>query len=203
MIKLFDGALSGNAYKVRLFLSLLGLEYQSVPVDLRAGENRSDGYLAMNPRGQIPVLEDDGATVWDSQAILVYLARRYGGEKWLPLDAVPMAAVMQWLAVSENELLFGLARARAVKLFGRPFDLAACQEYGNSGLRVIESRLGTADWLAGSAPTIADVACFPYVALAPEGEIPLEPYAAILRWIGRIQGLPGYIGMQGIRDVRE
>ena len=134
MIKLYDSPLSRNAYKVRLFLALLGIEYRIIPVDLRAGENRRSDFRAKDPRGQIPVLEDGETVVWDFQAILVYLARRYGGEDWLPLDPAPMAQVAQWLAVSENELLFGPARARAAVKFGRAFDLEACQEYGKGGL---------------------------------------------------------------------
>ena len=197
-MKLYDGALSGNAYKIRLFLSLLGLEHELVPVDLRSGENRTAGYLEKNPRGQIPVLEDGDVTIWDSQAILVYLARRYAAEDWLPLQAGPMARVMQWLAVAENELLFGLARARAVKKFGRDFDLDACQQYGIAGLRVLDGHLQKRDWLAGERPTVADVACFPYVALAPEGDISLDEYTALPGWIDRIRSLPGFVGMEGI-----
>jgi glutathione S-transferase len=200
VLKLFDSPLSGNAYKVRLFLSLLDIEYRKMPVNLGAGDNRKEEFLAKNPRGQIPVLEDGNTVLWDSQAILVYLARRYGGEDWLPLEPGPMARVAQWLAVSENELLFGLARARAVKKFGRAFDLKACQEYGIGGLKVLEDQLGNRDWLAEHRPTIADVACYPYVALAPEGEIPLGGWPNVLGWIRRVQGLPGYVGMEGIAE---
>ncbi|MDH3315296.1 MAG: glutathione S-transferase family protein [Gammaproteobacteria bacterium] len=200
MIKLYDSPLSGNAYKVRLYLSLLNIEYEKVAVDLRAGDNRKPDFLARNPRGQIPVLEDGDTVVWDSQAILVYLGRRYGGEEWLPLDAAPMAEVTQWLAVSENELLFGLARARAVKKFGRDFDLNACQQYGIGGLKVMDAHLTDRHWLATGRPTIADVACFPYIALAPEGDVSLHERPNVLSWIRRMQSLPGYIGMEGIAD---
>ncbi len=199
-MKLYDWPLSGNAYKIRLFLSLLGIEHEKVPIDLRSGESRKPEFLIKNPRGQIPVLEDNGTVVWDSQAILVYLARRYGGETWLPLDPVPMAQVAQWLAVSENELLFGLARARAVKRFGRDFDLKACQDYGKSGLNVLDAHLESEDWLVGAQPTIADIACYPYVALAPEGEVPLGDWPNVIGWIRRVQGLPGYVGMEGITE---
>ncbi len=197
-MKLYDSPASGNAYKIRIFLSLLGLEHQLAPVNLRAGESRTQAFLSLNPRGQIPVLEDGEIIIWDSQAILVYLARRYGGDDWLPLDPVPMAEAMQWLAVSENELLFGLARARAVKLFGRSWNLSECQQYGRAGLDVMEAHLANRQWLAAGRPTIADVACFPYVALAPEGEIPLDGYHNVLGWIGRVQNLPGYTGMDGV-----
>ena len=197
MITLYGMALSGNAYKVRLILELLGIEYEEVPVNLRTGENRAESFLALNPRGQVPTLVDGEVTVWDSQAILVYLARRYGQE-WLPTDPVPMAEVMQWLAVAENELLFGLARARAVVLFGRDFDLASCQAYGRAGLEVLEQRLAGHEWLAAGRPTIADIACMPYVALSHMGEIPLDDFPSVRAWIDRIRALPGFIAMEGI-----
>lgn len=197
MITLYGAPVSGNAYKVRLLLGLLGREFEEVDVDLVAAENGTEAFLALNPRGQIPVLVDGEVTVWDSQAILVYLARRYG-EAWLPADPAPMAEVMQWLAVSENELLFGLARARAVLHFGRDFDLASCQAYGRAGLKVLERRLAGNEWLAAGRPTIADVACMPYAALSRMGGIPLDDHPAVRRWIERIRALPGFLAMEGM-----
>ena len=197
MITLYGTPVSGNAYKARLLLSLLGLEFEEIGVNLMTGENRTESFLALNPRGQIPVLVDGGVTVWDSQAILVYLARRYG-EAWLPADPVAMAEVVQWLAVSENELLFGLARARAVLHFGRDFDLASSQAYGRAGLKVLEQRLAGNDWLAAGKPTIADVACMPYAALSHMGGVPLDDHPAVRAWIDRIRTLPGFIAMEGI-----
>jgi glutathione S-transferase len=200
VIKLYDSPLSGNAYKVRLFLGLLDIEYQKVRVDLDADDNRRAEHLARNPRGQIPVLEDGEIIIWDSQAILVYIARRYGEGASLPLDPAPMAEVAQWLAILENELLFGLARARAVKKFGRAFDLKESQEYGQSGLKVPDAHLEERQWLAAGQTTIADVACYPYVALAPEGEITLVERPNVLRWVLSVQSLPGYVGMEGIAN---
>ena len=197
MITLYGMALSGNAYKARLLLALLGLEYEEIPVNLRTGENRTEAFLALNPRGQIPTLVDGDVTLWDSQAILVYLARRYGQE-WLPTDPVPMAEVMQWLALAENELLFGLARARAVKFFGRDFDLASSQAYGHAGLKVLEKRLAGHAWLAAGKPTIADIACMPYCALSYMGDIALDDYPSVRAWIDRVRGLPGFVAMEGI-----
>lgn len=115
MMKLYDMELSGNCYKIRLLCGLLGIDYERVPVDLMQGQHKSEDFLRLNPRGQIPVLEDAGVLIWDSSAILLYLARQYGGEQWLPLAAKPMAEVMQWLSLAQNELLYGLARARAAK----------------------------------------------------------------------------------------
>lgn len=199
MITLYGAPLSGNAYKARLLLSLLGLEFEEAVVDLRTGENRTGSFLALNPRGQIPVLVDGEVTLWDSQAILVYLARRYG-EAWLPPDPAAMGEVMQWLALAENELLFGLARARAVMAFGRDFDLASCQAYGRAGLKVLEQRLAGHSWLAAGRPTIADVACMPYAALSWMGDVPLDGHPAVCAWIDRIRALPGFISMEGIRS---
>ena len=197
MITLYGAPVSGNAYKARLLLNLLEVEFEEIDVNLRAGENRAGPFLALNPRGQIPVLVDGEVTVWDSQAILVYLARRYG-EAWLPADPAPMAEVMQWLAVSENELLFGLARARAVLHFGRDFDLASSQAYGRAGLKVLEQHLAGNEWLAAGRPTIADVACMPYVALSHMGGIPLDDHPAARAWIDRMRALPGFIAMDGV-----
>jgi glutathione S-transferase len=190
--------LSGNCYKIRLFCSLLGVSCESIPVDLMKGEHKQAAFLALNPRGQVPVLDDAGTVVWDSMAILVYLAGKYGDGRWLPAEAEPTARVMQWLAVSENEILYGLARARAVNKFNRPWNLAQCQELGRSGLGVMESHLGHNQWLAADRPTIADIACYPYVALAPEGGVALDDFPHIGQWIDRIRSLPGYVGMPGL-----
>ena len=196
-MKLYDALMSGNCYKVRLFASLTGIDLELVPVNLAASENLTEAFLAKNPRGQIPVLEDGEQVVWDSQAILVHLAHTPAGRGWLPEATPELVAVMQWLAVAENEILFGLARARAVKRFNRPWHLEQSQTLGTAGLKVLEGRLAHHDWLATERATIADVACFPYVALAPEGDVALDPYPHVRRWIGAVQALPGYIAMPG------
>lgn len=197
-MKLYDVSASGNCYKIRLLLSLLGKGYESVPIDFSKGDHLSPSFQLLNPRGQVPVLEDEGVVIWDSTAILVYLARCYGGESWLPLDAKELAFVTQWLAVAQNEILYGLARARAVLRLKRPWNLQECQKIGLDILKVLDNHLSQHRWLALDRVTIADIACFPYVALAPEGGVPLEDYPAVLQWISRIKALPGYQGMPGI-----
>lgn len=195
MLKLYNFPLSGNCYKIRLFLSLIGKEYQTIGVNLANGENTQPSFLKINPRGQVPVIDDEGQIIWDSMAILCYLARRYATASWFPEDALQQAQVMQWLAVSENEILYGLARARAIRLFNRPFDPEECHSMAVSGLTLLDQRLSTQAWLASNQPSIADIACYPYVLLAPEGEIDLAPYPSVLSWIDRIQAMPGYIAM--------
>lgn len=197
-MKLYDDEISGNCYKVRLFCSLLGISYEPVPVDLKQLEQKQPAFRALNPRGQIPVLDDAGTVVWDSMAVLVYLARKYGNDRWLPIEAEPLARVMQWLAVSENEILYGLARARAATRFNRPWNLAQCQQLGRTALEIMENHLAHHPWLAGDHPTVADLACYPYVALAPEGGVALDDFPDIGKWIARIQALPGYVSMPGL-----
>ncbi|MBL8481465.1 MAG: glutathione S-transferase family protein [Rhodocyclaceae bacterium] len=197
-MKLYDLELSGNCYRVRLLLSLLGQPVQLVNVNLGAGENRQPWFLALNPRGQVPVLDDDGFVVWDTLAIMTYLARKAGGEKWLPSDPKNMARVMQWLAVMENETQYGLARARVIASMGFPGNLEEAQKIGLRVLGILEARLTAHDWLALPHCTLADIGCFPYVALARQGGLPLDDYPAILRWIARIKSLQGYVAMPGV-----
>lgn len=191
-LKLYDFPRSGNCYKIRLMLSMLGLAYEREQVDSTSGETQTTEFKQINPRGQIPVLVDGDVLLWDSMAILVYLARRFGDPDWLPTDALGEARVMQWLAVSENELLYGLARARVAVLFNKPYDLEQCYREARPGLEAMDRRLGEADWLAGDRPTIADTACYPYVALAHEGRFALDPYPAVEAWVRRYQGLEGW-----------
>lgn len=191
-LKLYDLDRSGNCYKVRLLLSMLGLDYQRMPTDSSKGETLTPAFKRLNPRGQIPVLVDGQTVIWDSLAILVYLARRYGDECWLPTDALGETRVMQWLAVSENELLYGLARARVTVLFNRSFDLAQCHRDAKPGLEAMEQRLEAHLWLAADHTTIADLACYPYVSLANEGRFSLKPYIAVQTWLKRVKGLAGW-----------
>jgi glutathione S-transferase len=192
MLKLYDFPRSGNCYKIRLMLSMLGLDYEREQVDSTSGETQTAEFKQINPRGQIPVLSDGDVLLWDSMAILVYLARRYGDEGWLPMDALGEARVMQWLAVSENELLYGLARARMAVLFNKPFDLEQCYREAGLGLGAMERRLAEAEWLAADDATIADVACYPYVSLAQDARFALDPYPAVQAWTQRFEALDGW-----------
>lgn len=184
---------SGNCYRVRLMLALLGLPFETVLVDVSKGQNRSAEFLRLNPRGQVPVLEDGGEIYWDSIAILLYLARKYGTETWLPLDARSLGRIGQWLALASDEIFSGLALARSVRLGRRQGNLQALQRTGMRALDVMEQHLTTRDWLACGCPTVADVACYPYVALASEAGVGLAAYPAVGAWLGRLASLPGYL----------
>lgn len=194
MIRLYDRNTAGNAYKVRLLLAFLGLDYLSIPIARESGKNIVDAdYLKLNPRGQIPTLDDDGFVLWGSSAILVYLAVRYDpARRWLPVDIRQTAMVAQWMELAQNEIQSGLFLARAISMFGYSGDLATARKAGTTALAVMEAGLSDQDWLAGDTPTIADIACFPFTALAAESGFDIAPFVRVRRWIERFRNLDGY-----------
>jgi glutathione S-transferase len=191
-MKLYYDPLSGHVHRVRLFLSLLGIEHELVHVDLLRGEQKSPAFLALNPFGQIPVLEDDGHAIADSNAILVYLALRHGPQ-WLPREPLAAAAVQRWLSVAAGEVAYGMAAARIVQLQGRDDDMAPLVARGHRILGLMEAQLAARDWIADATPTIADVALYSYTARAPEGNVDLAPYTRVQAWLARIEALPGFV----------
>ncbi|WP_342246412.1 glutathione S-transferase family protein [Pseudomonas sp. OTU5201] len=192
-MQLHDFYLSGNCYKVRLFLGLIGQSAELLTVDLPKGAQKCAEFLALNPRGQVPVLVDDGQPLVDSQAILVYLARRYADTHWYPLDAVVQSQIAGWLSLTANEIHNGVARARIGLKFGRPVVLEDAQARGRQTLELVNAHLAEREWLVGEQPTIADVAVYPYLAMANEGGLDLAPYPHLHTWFARIRALPGYV----------
>jgi len=197
-LKLHDLEPSGNCYKIRLFCSLLGLPLELAPVDYMAGAHKKSPLIEKNPFGQLPILEDGDFIVRDSQAILVYLARKYGGESWLPTEAAAMAKVMEWLMAAENEIARGPADARLHDKFGIKLDVALAREKAARILDLMEAHLKRSEWLALGRPTIADIACMPYVGICHEGGVSLDTYPAIRAWIARIKALPGFVTMPAL-----
>jgi glutathione S-transferase len=195
MLKLYDFKLSGNCHKIRLLLSFLNLEYESVLVNLAGGEQKTSEFLELNLWGQVPVLVDGTLTIRDSQAILVYLARRYGGEVWLPSDPESIGLVMQWLSTAVHDIQQGLAAARVYHLFGRQLDIELATTRAHAVLKVMDRHLRDRHWLELERPTIADIACFPYVAIAEDGKISLTNYPNVVAWIDRVKQLPNYVDL--------
>lgn len=197
-MKVYINGRSGNSYKPLLMLSMLGVPCETVEIDLAKREQKRADYLRISPRGLVPALEDDGTVIWDSTAILVYLARKHGGDAWLPLEPEPLSKVMQWLAFAQNEIHYGLQFARAIRHFGRRGNLEECQAYGRNALDVLDKYLATHPWLALGRLTIADIACFPYVALAPDADVGLQAYPSVTAWIDRIKARPGYMPLPAL-----
>ena len=196
MITLYHFEISGNCHKIRLMLSLLGLDYKSViPED---GEHKSPSFLRLNPLAQVPVLMDEDVLIRDSHAILVYLARQYGGD-WLPNDAKSMSFVMQWLSTAANDVRQSFEPARWYYLFNRSqVDIEAAQTKAYALLDIIDAHLTERQWLELDRPTIADIACFPYIGLAADGQISLDNYPHVISWINRTKQLSGYVSMPGL-----
>ncbi|MGV0029243.1 glutathione S-transferase family protein [Phormidesmis priestleyi] len=199
MTQLYGHELSGNSYKVKLMLSLLGLDYEWIQVDLVTGAQKQPEFLALNPFGQVPVLVDGDRVLADAQAILVYLARQYGSESWLSLEAESMSRVVRWLSTTAGEVRQGPESVRLYHLFNATsINLERATQKSEFILTQLNHHLAKREWLELGHPTIADVAAFPYVALARDGKIDLDSYPHVLAWIERIKHLPGFVGMVGI-----
>lgn len=206
MLTLYDYELSGNCYKLRLFMAILGLGYETVPIDFYPGrEHKSEAFLKLNPLGQLPVLIDDGEVLRDSQAILVHLARKYDSSGlWYPTaDPMVLAEVESWHGFADRLTGTVSAARLAVGMF-YPFDLEAARAGGHELFRQLDEHLwfgekADRDWLCGAAhPTTADIACFPYVVLSEEGGISRQDYPAIRRWLDRVKRIDGFITMSGV-----
>jgi len=196
-MKLYHHPLSGHSHRARLFLSLINLPHELVEVDLMSGAHKTPDFLKMNPFGQVPVLDDDGEYVSDSNAILVYLAKKAGRTDWLPDDLKSAAAVQRWLSVAAGEIAYGPAAARLVTVFGAKFNPEEVIGRAHAVLGKLETQLSDREWLVGERPTIADVAIYSYVARAPEGNVDLSTYPAVNRLLRRIEALPGFVDFIG------
>lgn len=198
MITLYDFELSGSCYKIRLLLNMLGQRYERLNVDFVNKEHKTDRYLALNAFGEIPILEDGELRLRDAQAIMVYLARKYDKtNRWYPDDPQAMGRIQQWLATGGGEVM-NAAGARLVKILNYPLDLERLHAGAHRVFKILDDHLADREFLELGHPTIGDIACLPYTALAGEGGIDLTPYQNLLRWIDRIKGLPGFIPMPGI-----
>ena len=188
--------LSGHSHRVELMLRLLDLPYAYRPVDLTKREQKLPAFLALNPFGTVPVLEDGEDVIADSTACLVYLASRYDtARRWLPADPLGAARVQRWLSVAQGPVFNGPSAARVIKKFGAPGDHPRAVAIAKGLLDVLESELAARSFLVGAGPTIADVAVYSYVARAPEGDVSLDAHAAVRRWLARVETLPGFLPM--------
>lgn len=195
-IRVHRHPISGHCHRVELYLALLGLPHELVHVDLLQGAQKQPEFLARNPFGQVPVIEDGDVTLSDSTAILVYLGERYdeAGKFW-PRTPVAKAAVQRWLSVASGALAYGPAAARRAKLLGAKVDYEEAVRITRQLFGLLEQELTAHPFLVADAATVADLALYAYVARAPEGEVSLEPYPAIRAWLGRVEALPGFVPM--------
>jgi glutathione S-transferase len=194
-IRLHRHPLSGHAHRVELFLSLLGLPFEKVDVDFATAEHKGPAFLALNPFGQLPVIEDGDLVLADSNAILVYLALKHDADgRWLPHDPVGGSRVQRWLSVAAGPLAYGPAAARVAVLFGRPIDQAP-RDAAARLFALMDAHLATQPFLAAAQPTIADIALYAYTAHAPEGGVSLAGHEHLRAWLARIEALPRFVGL--------
>jgi glutathione S-transferase len=195
-IRLHTTPLSGHGHRVKLFLTLLELPFTTIDLDMKAGDNRKPAHLALNPFGEVPVIEDGDVVLSDSNAILVYLARKYGDPSWLPEDPLGAAAVQRWLSLAAGKIAYGPCAARLVTVFGAPYNLETAQQIAVKLFKVLDAELRDKPFATGQTATIADIAAYSYIAHAPEGGISLEPYPDLRAWLKRVEALPRFLPMQ-------
>ncbi|MBL8671244.1 MAG: glutathione S-transferase family protein [Alphaproteobacteria bacterium] len=190
---LYDDPLSGNGYKVRLLMHLLGMPFRYVPVSVVARETRRPAFLAKNPNGRIPALElDDGQVLSESNAIMVYLAE--GTPLW-PADRLERAQTLQWMFFEQYDHEPRVAVARFLTLHPETNDprlpeLPALREKARQPLQVMEQHLARAPYFVGERFGLADIALYAYTHVAGEGGISLDAFPAIRAWVHRVAGQP-------------
>jgi glutathione S-transferase len=195
-IKLYRSPLSGHCHRVQLMLLFLDLPHEVIDLDLAAQQHKSPEFLKLSPFGLVPAIDDNGFTLSDSNAILVYLTRKYPTEHdWAPQDPARAAEIQRWLSIAAGEIASGPCSARLVAVFGAPLDHETSRRKSHALFKVMDPILAARPYLAGPEITIADVAGYTYIAHAPEGGVTLEPYPAIRAWLRRIEAQPHFVGM--------
>jgi glutathione S-transferase len=197
-MRLHSAPRSGNSYKVRLLLGLLGTSYEIINYDTKGGETHVPEFLEnVNPDGKVPVLElKDGTMLPESGAILLYLAE---GTPYLPEEKLQRAQVLRWMFFEQYSLLLNLSRPRLWRMWGveitpqREAELEQFLEQGYRALSVMERHLSDCEYFVGDRPTVADVALYVYTSVAHEGGFDLESYPGVRAWLERVAALPGYV----------
>lgn len=192
-MKLYYHPISGHAHRAQLFLSLIGADVELVEVNLAKGEHKSPEYLKLDRFGQVPLLDDDGTIVADSNSIMVYAAKKFGRTDWLPEDALGAARVQRWLSVAAGLIAFGPAAARLITIFNAGLNPEEVIARAHTVLKLIEAELDGGEWIAADHPTIADVSLYSYIARANEGNVDLADYGNINAWLPRVEALPGFV----------
>ena len=196
-IVFYSFPVSGHAHRVELLLRALDLPFERIDVDLANKAQKTSEFLTLNPFGQVPVIDDDGTVIWDSGAILVYLCLKYDDEGlFLPRDPAAAAQITAWLGKAAGPINYGAATARRMNVFKAPGDITIAQTLAHDLLKVMDSHLADQDWLVGASETIADFACYTYIAHAPEGGIDLSAYSHVNAWIARVEALSYFVPMR-------
>ncbi|MEO0429466.1 MAG: glutathione S-transferase [Pseudomonadota bacterium] len=194
-ITLYRHPKSGHCHRVELMMSFLGLDYRTVDLDMANGAHKAEDYLKISPLGQVPAIDDGGLTLSDANAILVYLASRYGDDGWTGRSPAEKAEIQRWLSIAAGEIASGPAAARLVTVFGATLDHDAAKATAHALFAVMDKALAGRSFLVAERLTVADVAGYSYIAHAPEGGVSLDAYPNIRAWLSRIEAQPNFVGM--------
>jgi len=195
-MRLFDYLDSGNGYKIRLLLAHLQRDYEWVAVDILKGESRTPAFLARNPNGRVPTLElDDGSFVWESNAILWFLAE---GTRFMPSTPLSRARTLQWMFFEQYSHEPYVATPRFIVRHlpedsPRRRELPDRLEKGRAALGVMEQHLAKHPFFVDDRYGLADIALYAYTHVAPDGGLDLAPFPAVRQWLGRVASQPGYV----------
>ena len=193
---LYDSAISGNAFKVRLLLSHLGLPFQRIELNVDDGSTRTPEFLAKNPNGKVPTVRlPDGTFLFESNAILFYFAE---GTRYWPDSKRDRAAALQWMFFEQysHEPYIAVVRHWVAHLGKTPESepqLAMRTERGYHALSVMETRLKDHAWFAGEGYSIADMSLYAYTHVAHEGGFDLARLPGIRAWLKRVESQPGHV----------
>ena len=199
-LKLYDHTESQNGYKVRLALSNLKIDYEWIQVNLIAREQREDWFLKLNPNGKVPTLVDDDFSIWESNAILLYLGRRFSPNNLIPQDIKKLGMMLEWIMYESTTLSKNLSGARFLTKFMPPEkvnkdELQKYKKDGNRALKIVDEYLGKNNFLAVDY-SMADIACYGQIYPAGEGGIDLSQFKNIQAWQKRVESQPGYVEMR-------
>jgi len=195
MLTLFDYLDSGNGYKIRLLLAQLQKNYRWVELDILSGKTRTPEFLAKNPNGRIPAIEEDGKFLAESNAILVYFAEN---TPFMPAERFSRAQAFQWMFFEQYSHEPYVATPRFIVKHlpqdsPRMAELSKRLEQGRAALSVMESHLKTRRFFVDERYSIADIALYAYTHVAPEGGLDLTPYPSVRAWLDRVAQQPGHV----------
>jgi glutathione S-transferase len=197
VLRLFNSAVSGNCYKVRLLLAQLGIEYETVEVSVVDRSNRSQVLGELNPGLRVPtIVLEDGRPLGESNAILWYFG---DGTEYVPADPYERAQVLQWQFFEQYSHEPNIAVARFWLAYSdRPRAefadrLPERMQGGYAALDAMESHLESRSYLVGDRYSLADISLYAYTHVAHEGDFDLEPYPAIRAWLDRVAAQPGHV----------
>jgi glutathione S-transferase len=196
---LYNNAISGNCYKVRLLFAQLGIEYERRDVDAFDRSGRLELLGALNPALRVPTLVlDDGRPLAESNAILYYFAH---DTEYLPEDRYERAQVLQWLFFEQYSHEPNIAVVRfwmLARISPNVEELEEKLRAGKAALKAMDRHLQERQFLVGERYTIADIALYAYTHVAPEGRFDLHPYPAVRDWLERVAAQPGHVPISAV-----